>query len=196
MNMSVAKYALALLGLALAASGCKGTNSPDPQPAADESSASTTVQQELGDSGKLRVLAPISVPVRQLPAVVQATACNIDTVAGAPAATGGALHSKGSGALSIAGWIISNDKLQVPEALSLRLEDRSAELVWQATGSTGVARPDVANSFSNPALVSSGFDARIDVSAVPEGSYHVYVTYALDDVSYACDNGAQVQVVK
>jgi hypothetical protein len=78
----------------------------------------------------------------------------------------------------------------VPANFSLVLKQGTSLFTVPAT--TGVARPDVAEFFRNPALERAGFEVAVDASDLDAGAYEVKFLIDRGEQSYFCEADAGV----
>lgn len=64
---------------------------------------------------------------------------------------------------------------------------KQGDAVFTARTTTGVARPDVAEFFKNPALEKAGFQALADVAALEAGTYEVKFLIDRGERSFFCE---------
>jgi hypothetical protein len=116
--------------------------------------------------------------------------CTLDEVDGA--AAGSQSQPQNRSAFSVRGWGADVPDGLAPISTYLVLRDGSGTAWFQAT--QVVARPDVAAHFGNPALASSGYEATIDASPLPDGDYDVGVAMQFADHSLLCGTGQKLQL--
>ncbi len=66
------------------------------------------------------------------------------------------------------------------------LEIGGAKKVY-AQASLGVPRPDVATHFGKPALANAGWQANLDMGALPAGNYELRIIQLNDATNTICD---------
>lgn len=108
--------------------------------------------------------------------------CALDSVDGQAVVTTGQVANKENVRLS--GWAGDVENGTSPEVIYLQLDGPQALYVRAARGAQ---RPDVATHFGKPGLADAGWDANVDLSAMPAGTYKVHVIQLVDGGAIACD---------
>ena len=136
------------------------------------------VQEQVRAMLQPAALTPVSVAADD---IGRAEACNIELINGHPAS---ATPIEVKGIAEVSGWsVISIARGDAPDHLLVRLMDRGGH----AWGTVADPRPriDVAGFFVNPALTTTGFDARFDVSSLA-GAYTVTLVAERGGSSWQC----------
>jgi len=108
--------------------------------------------------------------------------CSIDAVS-SQGAINDSFAMAPSKTMVFGGWAATTDKTN-PGHIILVLKGAES---FQAPGSTGVQRPDVAKAFSSPGLMQSGFNAVVDTTPLPKGTYKLMVLEPSTNPSTLCD---------
>jgi hypothetical protein len=115
--------------------------------------------------------------------------CNLEFIDGAPFT---AQPSATTGRFQLRGWL-GDLSGTVPGATALILASSNVGARFSLPIAFTIARPDVVQAFPGKAgLAQSGFQTDVDLSTLPPADYHLYLTYSVAGVNYACDNGRHV----
>lgn len=136
------------------------------------------VQEQVRAMLQPAALTPASVAADD---IGRAEACNIELINGHPAS---ATPIEVKGIAEVSGWsVISIARGDAPDHVLVRLTDRGGH-AWETVADPR-PRIDVAGFFVNPALTTTGFDARFDVSSLA-GAYTVTIVAERGDSSWQC----------
>ncbi|MBB4132419.1 hypothetical protein [Xanthomonas sp. 3075] len=127
--------------------------------------------------------APYAVPVSDLPAGGR---CSLDAVDGNPAQQA---RVRPRSWVTFGGWM-ADAADTVPDGATLVLNSAAASYAVPIVA--GGERPDVAQAFSKPALLRSGYNQRAWLPAIHPGSYRVFLVYGRDNAMSACAVGTIV----
>lgn len=108
--------------------------------------------------------------------------CALDAVDGQAVVTESEVANKENVRLS--GWAGDVENGTSPQVVYLQLDGPQGLYVRAARGTQ---RPDVATHFSKPGLADAGWNANVDLSAMPAGAYKVRVIQLVEGGAIACD---------
>ncbi len=108
--------------------------------------------------------------------------CSIDVVS-EQSATNDSFPVVPSKAMVFGGWAATADKTNPGRIVLVLKGDEN----FQASGSTGVQRPDVAKAASSPSLAESGFNFIVNATSLPKGTYKLMVLEPGTKPSTLCD---------
>ncbi len=114
--------------------------------------------------------------------------CNLDTVSGQPASS--ALQLQKAADAVIGGWAFGAASADAPAAIVFSGPAGS----FAAKVDVGGERPDVAKAYGAPQELNSGFNAVVDIRALPAGDYTLWFTRGEGTEQMACDLKAKVAV--
>ncbi len=117
--------------------------------------------------------------------------CSLDYVDGATAAKESQPNDRS--AFSVTGWGADVKNGLTPISTYFVLRDDRGKQWFAQTQAT--SRPDVANQFGVPALASSGYQAVVDASQVPDGEYEAAVAMQFAASSTLCNTGVKVRLL-
>jgi hypothetical protein len=182
---STAIVALLLSALALSACGERPAQTPAPQatPTAVAEPPATPTAPEPTTSMSIT-------DVRVTDDTAGVTSCNLETANGNPfeGATPSVPHAE---PVSIVGWLIDEPARSVPTEVKLRLQSGDGASAWEQAVVRWGDRPDIAAAKGQEFLVS-GFNADLDVAALPAGEYAVYLAFATPEGERVCGFGRRL----
>lgn len=179
--------ATAVLTSALLLSAC-GEQSP---PAAAPPSASASAPAPAVPVATPEATTSMSVTdVRVADDAASVTTCNLETVNGSPF-EGGTPSASRAEAVSIVGWLIDEPARIVPTEVKLRLQSADGTQAWEQTVERWGDRPDIATA-KGQEFLASGFNADLDVAALPVGEYAVYLAFATPEGERICGFGRRL----
>ena len=114
--------------------------------------------------------------------------CNLDSVSNQPAS--GAIHLTKTGPAVFGGWAFG--AASAADAAAIVLAGPAGS--FAAKADVGGARPDVAQAYGAPQELNSGFNAVVDISAVPAGEYNAWFTRGAGASEMTCDLKSKVVV--
>jgi hypothetical protein len=136
--------------------------------------------------------AELSQEERSLP-LVAGGECNLERLDGerfagepmkAPAAT-----------VNLSGWLADTRSRQIPQSFELRMVEAQSNRAWKVQGQTGTEREDVqALLGGEPGFAHAGYSVAVDTSALPQGTYRMYVVFDGGSGLVSCDNGRSLVV--
>ena len=175
--------AVVALVLAAALSGCNSENSAPkdasaPAEAPGAAASATPAQALPVDDNN----SPSQVQGGWRANGVDGLQCQLDTISGQAAKTGQKIRREAG--ISLEGWAFENGQAPV-EKLALILV--KGEEAYAARAKGGIARPDVAEAFKLPALANTGFTTMMDLSAVPAGTYALWISNGTSASDKACN---------
>lgn len=182
MNQRSFSAALAILLGSTLLSGCShpvATSGQTPTATASGTIAATTPTAPAAASTPARMTL-ISAEV--LASAAPGGMCSLDVVSG-QGATNSGFMAAASHATIFGGWAATSDRKN-PNQIILVLKGTES---FQAPGSTGGERADVAKAFNSPGLTRSGFNLIVDTSALPEGTYQVMILEPGTNSPTLCD---------
>lgn len=179
--------AIAVLTSALSLSAC-GEQSPPaaappvasagaPAPAAADATPEATTSMSVTD-------------VRVADGAPGVTTCNLETVNGSPF-EGGTPSASRAGPVSIVGWLIDEPARMVPTEVKLRLQSADGAQAWEQSVERWGDRPDIATA-KGQEFLASGFNADLDVAALPVSEYAVYLAFATPEGERVCGFGRRL----
>lgn len=122
-------------------------------------------------------------------AAVSSAPCSFDSVGGS--FFQGSLSVERAAPLVLRGWL--SDEARKP-AGAFRLVLKGEGRAFAIPAQTGVARPDVAKYFKNEDLRTAGFNVSTSLSAVPPGSYALWLLFGPDDAPRYCDTAKRLDL--
>lgn len=184
LSVFLAIAAIVLLG------GCRERREPSsplpPATAATSGSRPSHVQE------RSETVAPASIgrisPAELRDAIASVAPCSFDSVGDTYFERELDLAERHS--VLLRGWL-SDEREQVPSKFRLLL--KGAADTFAIPASTGVPRPDVAAHFKNQGLASAGFNFITDLSAVPPGTYQVWLAYSDGNALKYCDTSKRLK---
>lgn len=91
------------------------------------------------------------------------------------------------------GWFADTEKGAVPTQVGLRLRADDGE--WEISVAPGSPRADVQRVLGGAAMfANTGYATRVDLAALPIGTYRVFTAFLRDSGTFACDNGRILRV--
>lgn len=172
--------------------GCSDTDKAGAQ---DSASADTAPAQFIETSDSSEQRAPLVVDETKVLPVdddVLATAdwtaknCSLDSVDGV--ATDISISKPGAHVFR--GFLIGEAN-EAPGAFSILLKGAKS---FEIPVSTGALRPDVAEFFKNPSLLTAGYEFSTTLNAVSPGTYAVWMLIRHDGRTYFCEAGKTITV--
>ncbi|MFJ2683761.1 hypothetical protein ACIOYV_08460 [Pseudomonas sp. NPDC087342] len=91
------------------------------------------------------------------------------------------------------GWAYNVSSGAIPKDVSIQIVSSKGDAVATAPLSRS-SRPDVAKAFSKPELEMSGFVGKVDVSAVPSGTYTVKIIQQEGTKKYVCSSPVKLNL--
>lgn len=174
------KYLLIATVLILPLAACSDKSAP-PTPA--------TVASAPAPNGGTFVKADGTRPAALPAKLTAATSCSFDTLNGAPRGVSNDIANKAQ--VQLNGWIANTAATAAPGQVYLEL-DGPGKLY--AAGTRGLKRPDVAAAFNNPVLLDSGWDAQLDLSTAPAGTYKLHLILVDGATATICDPNAALVI--
>lgn len=97
--------------------------------------------------------------------------------------------------IGLGGWLIDKMSQTVPDQAWVVLAGEGVLGSYQVPITLREKRPDVSQHFGGVAsYTNSGFIVDITSTALPAGTYHVYIIFDHGGVYYTCDNGRQLKL--
>lgn len=185
-----------LLGAVAFTSGCRDPNTVAGGQGADAKSAQTAAPSdsiakapEPGKATPLQASEVVPISTQELSAAQWTRhACSLDEINGSPAT----VQVQKTGPVAFSGYVLDSAGV-VPAEFSLVL--KHADKSFKVPASTGIARPDVAVYFKNPALEGAGFNFSVDLSGLKSGTYEVVFLVGEGDTSFFCESGKRVDIL-
>ncbi len=109
--------------------------------------------------------------------------CHLDLVSGSPITDSQATARHGRG-LALEGWAQMNGKALSSLLIAFK---SSSGVNYSVRPNLGVPREDVANAFNDPSLKNAGFAVTSDITALPNGSYELWLRGTTPASSSTCD---------
>jgi hypothetical protein len=184
------------LSLALSVGACLGLaacsdNAPDAAPATPAAAPAATAPASNGDAAV--AAAPVVTEVTpwtgDLGAATAEPHCALDVLNGSPAVDGKLTLPTGDAA-RFEGWVATSDMHSAP-TFSLVLDGATD---YQLTGSTGVARDDVAKALSTDQLANAGFRIDVPSLAIPVGDYKLVLVHQENGAWMSCETNQVLAV--
>lgn len=183
MNKTHLLAALSLiLGGSLLLAGCgqhESSQSATPAGAASASQAAAPVPANPGPTVPVKAT---SISNQALDSAHSGGMCSLDAVS-AQGATNDSFAMAPSTAMVFGGWAATTDKKN-PGHIVLVLKGAES---FQAQGSTGGERADVAKTFNSSDLTQSGFNTVVDTTTLPKGTYQLMVLEPGTNPPTLCD---------
>ena len=129
---------------------------------------------------------------KSFPSVSLFGSCNADNISGANKVESKWITQTGTD-LVVQGWAADIDKKTVASEVSVFLIDSFNNVIGNWTSKYDTDRPDVAQAFSNPAMIRSGMNIRIGAIAIP-GTYKVQFGSVNENQYQICTVPVQLEV--
>lgn len=117
--------------------------------------------------------------------------CNLELLGGVRASNE-AIEPKDPATTEFHGWVGDETTSMRPTDARLRFVTPDRQRAWESPVGAPVARKDVAKNTNIPTLENAGFQATVDLMALPRGEYRVYLVFSGPDGRYRCDNGRRL----
>ena len=176
--------AASLCSIALVACEPNSSSAPQPAPVTTPAAATSAIVEQPQATPTLQELDAAARKAK----LVQAHLCNIEMIDGAKP-TQEAVVPKDSASVALSGWVGDDRTGTRPDDARLRFESMDRQHSWEWSVGAPVIRKDVAKHVNTPGLEDSGFVTKVDLSALPQGEYRIYLVYGDPGDAYLCDNG-------
>ena len=175
-------------GLCLALGACEPNKAP-PQATPDQQDAPT-----IATAAKATPQAPA---VQELDATARnaestpSKLCNLESMDGRN--IGGEVVALSAPATTeFRGWIGDEATGKRPVDARLRFAAPGNQQAWELPVGAPIPRKDVADYMKIPTLGDAGFQVSADLTALPQGEYHVYLVFGGPTGGHRCDNGRRI----
>jgi len=115
--------------------------------------------------------------------------CNLETLDGAFFGTEPQYIPADKGRVELGGWLGSATDDSLPKSPVVIIKQEGGPRVWTAAITYNVPRGDVASGKGVPALKDAGFRVLVNLTSLPQGTYHVVLG---DGNGSSCDNGRRL----
>lgn len=181
---------LAAFGIFIA--GCSPSNGPMDHSTVGSPTASDASPHDGATTAAVAGLVPLTADELKAARTASIDSCNIEalgkTVFGADSVD---VKNKST---TVRGWVLSAISRKSGVPAQLRVVNMAGIEGWQLPIGSWVARPDVLSTMHAVDSGNVGFAQAVDFSALPEGVYHMLVTFQDDGQAYSCDKGRKIRI--
>jgi hypothetical protein len=179
-----------LLGACLSLAACSDKTPEAGAPAADASAAATpAAPAPAADAAAPAPGASLSPWTGNLASAQPDQHCALDALNGA-VATDGKFASPAGQAAVLDGWVSTTD--MHPASPFTLVFDGASD--FQVTGTTGVARDDVAKAYSTDQLATAGFRLEVPALSLPAGDYKLVLAHEENGAWISCETNEVLTV--
>jgi len=142
--------------------------------------------------------APVAGVLAEAPLEVGRTeikTCNIEAIDGKHWESAPLPVAAGASFL-LGGFLFDEPKQSVPATLTMRLVSQDQKHAWETPVLDKLDRPGLPEFLKvGDWALRSGFQQQVQLGSLPQGRYHLEVSFERDGERFVCDNGRDIEVV-